>query len=61
MVRIAALGLLLCAATGWFVPFWLSKHPGDLSSAVAVPALAWTFLTVCVVLPWWAVPRQVVD
>lgn len=61
MIRIAALGLALCVATVWFVPYWLSNHPGDLSNAVAFPTLAWTFLTVCVVLPWWAVPKQIPD
>ena len=59
MIRIAGLGLGLCVATMWFVAFWMAKHPDDLSGAVALPGLAWTFLAVCVVLPWWAVPKQV--
>lgn len=61
MVKIAMLGLVLCIATLWFVPYWLNRHPGDLSNAVALPALAWTFLTVCVVLPWWVVPTEIPD
>ena len=46
-----SLALLLLAPTGWFVGFWLDRHPNDLQNATVPVSLAVSALTLVINIP----------